>query len=335
MSCPMWPARAVPSVEGMTQAHTRPGTSGTAARARFRQAQQRLLDAHGVAAVATVVDVPALRLRADVLVAGEGPPVVLVIGGGVPAVIWAPLMARLPGRTLYAIELPGFGLTGTTRYDHATLRRTAVAHLTGVLDGLDLPACPVVTQSMGSQWTAWLAAEQPDRVPAQVMIGCPAFFLDTSAPLPLRLMSVPGLGRLMQLQRPSPQGAERMLRTIGEDPAGLDEIRDVLCAAQGMRVSTDATTALMRAVMSWTRPRAGITVPADELHGIGHPVRLIWGRGDAFGDVGAGRRIARAIPHADLHVVPGGHAPWFHHADDVGALVQDFLTTHPSPRRAS
>jgi pimeloyl-ACP methyl ester carboxylesterase len=64
---------------------------------------------------------------------------------------------------------------------------------------------------------------------------------------------------------------------------------------------------------------------ADQLRAIRHPVRLIWGERDAFGPVDAGRRIADSMPDADLHVVPGGHAPWLHHTDLVAGLTRRFL----------
>jgi pimeloyl-ACP methyl ester carboxylesterase len=294
----------------------------------FLDAQQRVLDRYRVAARRRYVELPATGSQAQVLVVGQGPPLVMVIGGTVPAAFWAPLMAKLPGRMLYAIELPGSGLTDPTTYRPDTIRRTAVDYLAGVLDVLGLGPGPFVTQSMGSQWTAWLAADQPGRVTAQVMIGCPAFFLDTSAVLPFRLASVPGLGPLlMALQRPSAVNAERVMRMVGEDPTGLAELRDVLLAAQRLPTYVPNLLALMRAVMRWTRPRPEIVTTADQLRSIRHPVRLIWGQRDRFAPPEAGRRIAALIPDADLHVVPGGHAPWFHHADPVAALIREFLNS--------
>ncbi|MGB7819624.1 MAG: alpha/beta hydrolase [Ornithinibacter sp.] len=134
-------------------------------------------------------------------------------------------MARLPGRTLYAIELPGFGLTDPTAYHPDTIRRSAVDYLGGVVDALGLGSSEFVTQSMDSQWTTWLAAEQ--------------------------------------------------------------------------------------------------------LRRIHHLVRLIWGEDDAFGRPDAGRRMAELLPDADFHVVPGGHAPWFHQADTVAGLTREFLEDQP------
>jgi pimeloyl-ACP methyl ester carboxylesterase len=303
-----------------------PATDAGSEVSAFLDAQQRVLDRYRVAARRHYPDLPVTGGQAQVLVVGEGPPLIMVIGGTVPAAFWAPLMAKLPGRTLYAIELPGFGLTDPTTYHHDTIRRTAVDYLAGVLDVLGLGRCQFVTHSMGSQWTAWLAADQRGRVARQVMIGCPAFFLDTSAALPFRLASVPGLGHvLMTLQKPSAKGAERVMRMVGEDPAGLGELRDVLLGAQRVPTYTASLLGLMRASMHWTRPRTGIVTTSDQLRRIGHPVRLIWGDRDGFGPPEAGRRIAELIPDADLHVVPGGHAPWFHHADLVAGLTRQFL----------
>lgn len=308
--------------------------AAAAAVAGFLDAQQRLLDRYEVTAERRFIHVAAIDGQAHVLVAGDGPPLPMVIGGTVPAAFWAPLMAKLSGHTLYAIELPGFGLTDPVRYHHTTLRRTAVTFLSGVLDALGLDACNVVSHSMGSQWTAWLAADQPGRVCSQVMIGCPAFFLDTSAPLPMRLASVPGLGRAsISLSRPSTTGAERVIRMVGEDPSGLTEIRDMLLAAQRIPTYADSMLALMQALMHSTRRRRESVVTAAELRRISHPVRLIWGERDPFGGPASGRRAADLMPDAGLHVVPGGHAPWLHHTDLVAGLTREFLSIHAGGHR--
>ncbi len=294
--------------------------------AAFLEAQRRVLDHYGVTAQRRSIEVPTIAGQAQVLVAGKGPPLVMVIGGAVPAAFWIPLMAKLPGRTLYAIELPGFGLTDPTAYLPETVRRAAVDYLGGVVDALGLGRSDFVTQSMGSQWTTWLAAEQPRRVRSQVMIGCPAFFLDTSAVLPFRLASVPAVGTvLMSLRKPSTKSAEQVMRMVGEDPRGVDDLRDVLLAAQRLPTYAPSLLALMRATMRWTRARPAVVTTPDQLGRIGHPVRLIWGERDPFGRPESGRRMAELIPDADLHVLPGGHAPWFHHADAVAGLTREFL----------
>jgi pimeloyl-ACP methyl ester carboxylesterase len=295
----------------------------------FRQAQHRVLDRYGVAAEARFVDVPAIGGRAQVLVAGDGPPLVMVIGGTTPAAFWAPLMARLPGRTLYAMDLPGFGLTDAVDYRPETYRETVVAFLAGVLDGLGLDRCQFVTHSMGSLWTLWLAQQQA-RVQAQVMVGCPGFFMGTSAPAPMRLASVPWLGRrLLTLREPSAKQVEQIMAMVGEEPRGIDELRDVLLACQRLPSYVGSMLGMMRSVMSWTRARPEVAVGPEHLRAIQHQVQVIWGERDAFGTVDTGRRITELIPGGRFTAVPGGHAPWFHHAEQIAAITQEFLAAQP------
>ena len=174
--------------------------------ADFEDAQGRLLKRFGIRAESRFVDVPAISERAHVLVAGHGPPLMMVIGGTIHAVFWAPLMPHLGGYTLYAVDLPGFGLTDAVDYRAAPFRRLVAEFLAQVLRGIGLHGVPFITQSPGSLWTAWLSLDHPGSVAAQVMVACPAHILGTSAPLPMRLMSIPPVGRaLLTLQSPSPR----------------------------------------------------------------------------------------------------------------------------------
>ncbi len=80
----------------------------------FSQAQATVLSHYGLTAEERWVEAPVIDGQAHVLVTGEGPPVVLLNGIGVPAAMWAPLMTRIDGVTLFAVDLPAFGLTDVT-----------------------------------------------------------------------------------------------------------------------------------------------------------------------------------------------------------------------------
>ena len=152
--------------------------------ANYIQVQQRLLARLGIDAESCFVDVPAVQGRAHVLVAGDGPAVVMVPGAGTPSAMWAPLMAELPGFTLYVVDLPGMGLTSRVPYASEGLRSFAVEFLDQVVERLGLDRPVFVAASMGALWTTWLALDRPARVPAIVYLGCPATMLGTSAPFP-------------------------------------------------------------------------------------------------------------------------------------------------------
>ena len=295
----------------------------------FRQAQDTLMHRVGITARSIEVPAPSVEGTAHVLVTGEGPPLVMVIGGAIPAALWAPLLPHLPGRTLYAVDLPGFGLTTPVGYSVETVRSLAVDFLGDVLEELDVAQAPFVTQSQGSLWTMWFAEEHPDRVVAQSVVACPAHVLGTTAPVPMRLMSIGALGRLMlRLQPPSRRQTERVFAGVHEDVSRTPELVDVLLACERLPWYPDALLSLMRAVMRVGRARPEVVSGAEELGRVSHPVQLVWGDRDPFGSVDVARRTARLLPDAELHVVRGGHAPWFDDPSAVARLVTAFLARH-------
>lgn len=128
----------------------------------FEKAQREVLARFRVKAESRFVDIPAIDGRAHVLVAGDGPAVVLFNGIGCPAAMFAPLMAELPGFRLYAIDRPGCGLTDGILSTTATLRQQSVSFLEQALDQLELECPAFLANSMGSLWSTWLALDRPD-----------------------------------------------------------------------------------------------------------------------------------------------------------------------------
>jgi len=156
----------------------------------------------------------------------------VVIGGGVPAAFWVPLMAGLDGFHLHTVDLPGQGGTAPIPYRTDTLRSDSTAFLEGVLYALGIDRAPFVCQSMGGLWATWLALDAPRRVTAIGWVGCPAMFPDTSAPFPMRLGSIPPLARpVNRLQPPSPRQVNSIARMAGPprcQTAGGDDRRRAL-----------------------------------------------------------------------------------------------------------
>ncbi len=310
----------------------RAGEHPRAATSAFRRAQDRVLARYGVDAESWFVDVPALGGRAHVLTVGDGPPVVMAIGGGMVAAMWAPLMARLEGFTLHAFDPPGHGSSDTTTYRTETMRQTAVGFLDDLFDALQVERAPVVAQSMGGLWTTWLALDRPTRVAAISYVACPATLLGTSAPVPLRLSTVRPLGRLFdRLQPPSTRQVERLGAMAGEPLADLPELRDLFLAHELLPGAAALLHDLHRALVRVRGARPEVALGADELDRVTQPVQLVWGDHDPFGPPSTARRAAAIVPDAELHLVHGGHAPWFTGADVIGPLVSRFLRRHTGP----
>lgn len=298
----------------------------------FTTAQRRMLARHGVDAESRFLDIPSIAGRAQVLVVGDGPAVVMINGIGTPAAMWAPLMARLSGFRLYAVDLPGFGLTDSVRDLTRRYRAAAVQFLNETLDRLGLDRAAFVANSLGSRWAIWLALDAPERVSAMVHIGCPATVLGTSAPLPMRLLSVPPLARLlMKLQPPSHKQVEQLSKMVHQYP--LDpELADLLVATERLPHFEHTFLATLNTLVRLRGARPGTALSAGELGRIRQPTQIVWGDDDPMGSTDVARRVAEAIPDAELHIVEGGHAPWLTQADRIGSLATAFLGEHAAAR---
>ncbi|MGB7450163.1 MAG: alpha/beta hydrolase [Ornithinimicrobium sp.] len=292
----------------------------------FVDAQARVLDRYDVIATERWVDVPDLGGKAHVLVAGSGPPVVLLNGIGVPAAMMAPLMTHLTGFTRYAVDLPGYGLTDVNPEFCDDLRANAVRFLGGVLDALGLAQpVAVVANSLGSLWASWLAIDRPERVATLVHVGCPAIVLHTSAPLPMRLLSVRHLGRWMvRLQPPSPRQVEQLARMVGEHPLP-PEIAELVLATERLDHFEDAFLTMLNRLVRLRGNRPETALTARDLASIGAPTLLVFARDDPMGGPEVGKRVRGAMPDAELRVVDGGHAPWIHHTEQIAPVVEAFL----------
>lgn len=305
---------------------TRTEVPESRARQEFVDAQRRVVDHYGLEVKSRFVSTPTLEGDTHVLVTGEGPPVMMVIGGGMVAGLWAPLMARLSGFTLYALDPPGHGLTGTMEYRTETLRSRSVRFLAQVLDGLGLESVPFISQSMGGLWSTWLALDMPERVSGISYVSCPAMVLGTSAPLPLRISTIRSVNSAInKMDPPSPQQVQRMGRMSGEDLIELPEMRDLFLAYERVPGCLDTLLELHRALVRLRGPRPEVELTADQLSGLAQPVQMIWGDRDPYGPPEIGERMAAAIGHGSLHVFPGGHGPWFRQGEAIGPVIMEFL----------
>ena len=292
---------------------------------QFLEVERAVLAASGLAAGVRSLDIDGGMARA--LVAGEGPDVVLLPGGSMPAAGWAPLMAELDGFRLHALELPGFcGPSDTRALRPDTIRDQAVHYIEDSLDALGVHQAAFIANSMGALWTFWFALDRPERVSSVITMGCPALLPGTSAPLPMRLMSIPTVGQLMmRLMPPSAKHVDNALAGAGLDLSTHPEIRDLVVQLERLPHFPKAWLNLLHTVLRPTGPRRHIGLSADKLALISQPVQMLWGEGDPFGTVTAGERAARIVPDAEFHVVPGGHAPWLHPDGEPARMATAFL----------
>jgi len=82
--------------------------------------------------------------------------------------------------------------------------------------------------------------------------------------------------------------------------------------------------ALFPDAAAWVTERsASMSLPIEK---IAAPTLLLWGDADAISPVAVGRHLAERIPHAKLHVVPGGgHDIAQTHAAELSPLIERHL----------
>ncbi|WP_225755273.1 alpha/beta fold hydrolase [Actinotalea sp. Marseille-Q4924] len=305
-----------------------------AAMATYVGAERDLLDAHHVRG--EVRDLQTAGGPVHMIdTGGDGPPVVLVSGGGATGATWGPLLAHLHGYRAIAVDRPGFGLTPPADLGTTPLGDVAVRFLDDVLDALQLRSAVLLGNSMGSWWITRYALARPDRVHGMVHVGCPALLLTTSAPLPMRVMGVRGLGRLLlAMQRPSPKNARMQLRMSG-DPLGETAadraMVEVLVAMQRLPYCRSAWLDLLHATVGPRGARRGMSITPDDLRTIRTPTLFVWGERDAFGAPAVGGRAVQLMPTATIATVPYGHAPWVSDAAAVATPIRGWLAARASP----
>ncbi|CAN5760944.1 alpha/beta hydrolase [soil metagenome] len=295
------------------------------------QAERRLFEHYGLIYSERIVrmDDPPIRLR--VLEVGSGPPVLMVPGGSGEAFTYAPLVAKLAGRRLIIVNRPGGGLSDGVDYGRIDMRRLAVTTLTAILDAFALERVPVVANSMGGLWTLWAAMEHPERISAMVQLGCPALILGTSAPPPMRLLSLPVVNRLL-LTVTLPASVEQARKSLGmigcseETRRTLpDAFPEAMVHMFNLPVRRAAWLSLMRTVLRPLGANRRYQLEPNDLSGIEHPTQFIWGDNDVFGGVDIGRQAESVMPTATLRVIAGSHIPWVDNPDECASLTNAVL----------
>jgi pimeloyl-ACP methyl ester carboxylesterase len=295
--------------------------------AAFRASEARLLARHGLNGTEQFVALKEPALRARLISAGKGPPVLYVIGGGGFGTLWAPLAGALDGRRHLMPDRPGFVLTPWIDLRGADFRSHAVSFLSSLLDGLGIDSVDIVANSMGALWSLWLALDAPQRVRRLALLGAPAFTCGGSAPLPMRLLGRPQIGRLMMaLEPPSPKQVRTLWSRMGVDPGRLDDtVLDAMLAAEKVPTYAPAWRALLGRTLTLSAVRPDCVLPAEALTKIRCPTLIVWGKTDPFGSVAMGEQIANAIAGARLVVANGGHLPWLDDGATCARALAEFL----------
>ena len=252
---------------------------------RARDAERRLWQHYGLTVAEQFVQIDSPRLRIRVLECGSqsGEPLVFVQGGLGEAFGWASLMARLTDFRCITLDRPGGGFSDGVDFLEVDVRRLAVDVLQAVLDAAAVSHAAFVANSMGGWWTFQLARSAPARVSRMVMIGCPAVILNTSAPLPMRLISIPILGHgLVKLMSASSSAKAREVPPFLGHPAAVGQRwpnaeAEATCWIGNLPNAQRCWLALLRRFLRpWGSSRE-MRIGEDELRSVAQPTLFVWG----------------------------------------------------------
>ncbi len=312
--------------------------SGMTLERRIRAAEADLFAGIAGEVEESFLSLPRTGLRVRVFRHGSGPPLILLHGVSLGAVVWAPLLDLLAHRRVIAVDLPGHGLSDPVSYRRGHVRQHARQLIDDLLDALELDHAPVVGHSLGGMLALWHAATGAERISRLVAIADPAVALPgVRVRMPLSLMTVRGVG-LALLRSPSPPAVYRRLLAQGLGSAEVSgapaSMLEALRLSARRPENARTVASLMHAIDRFRRPRAESVLTPGELAAIRTPTVFIWGADDPYLAAEAASPSIARMPAATLHVLPGGHGPWLVDAGRVSELIDTHLSVTAATRGA-
>lgn len=260
----------------------------------------------------------------------EQPVIVALHGGGAGSSGLAgmgPLLERLGGdaRVIAPDSVGGFGLTDPYAPVPYGLM-TRVQHTADVIDALCLPKVSLIGNSQGAWTAAQYAILHPDRVEKLVLIS--SLTIANSLNIPQR--PTEALKALNDYDG-SREGMRRILQALIIDPKRItDKLIDERQAAAMRPGALDSFKAFGRASAA-LRQNPLMALQNDMTRSLPLltktiPTIFIWGDSDTFALPETGREIAKHVPDAKFHWVPGaGHQVQTDKPDEATAIIRTFF----------
>jgi poly(3-hydroxyalkanoate) depolymerase len=265
------------------------------------------------------VEVDGVRLRTSTR--GSGPPVLLITGLGASLDLAEPFERELAGRRLRVISFDAPGVGQSTPYSLPRRMPGLARTVRQMLEALGHRRVDVFGVSLGGIVAQQLAHGAPHLVRRLVLAA--------TGP---GLGGVPGSPRaLLALATPRRYSSPTYYRRIAGTVYGGAARRDPDALLHGsvarfvQRPSVRGYVGQLYAVSGWS------SMPW--LHRLAQPTLVLSGDDDPIVPLANGRILARRIPDARLHVVPGGgHLFLLERPAEVADLVATFLCAGPTDR---
>jgi len=250
------------------------------------------------------------RVEVTVAERGEGPPFLLLHGGGGPLTMsaFADLLAAEPAHVITPTH-PGFA--GTPRPDSLNSVRGLAELYVALIDALELQDVMVVGNSIGGWIAAEMALLNSARTGGFVLVDAVG-------------IEVPGNPVVDFFSLTPRQVAEHSYHD--PDTFGIDPTRLPPAALEAM--AGNRATLTVYAGTSMNDPSL-----ARRLRGITRPALVLWGDADRIANVDYGRAFAAAIPGARFQLLEKtGHLPQIETPAQLLDAIREFVHHGASAR---
>jgi pimeloyl-ACP methyl ester carboxylesterase len=228
------------------------------------------------------------------------PALVLVHGAGGSRLLWPPKLRRLPGVTVYTLDLPGHGRSGGQACDTVAGYAEAVV---AFLDEVRIARAVIAGHSLGGAIALTLVLDFPDRVAGLVLVASGARLRVAPAILEGVHLDCEGVVELVS----------RSVWSPAADPALVERGRRALLEAGPAALLNDFTACDRFDVL-------------ERLGEIKVPTLVIAGSADVLTPLKYARFLAEHIPAARCEIVAGaGHMVMLERPAEVARVVRGFL----------
>jgi pimeloyl-[acyl-carrier protein] methyl ester esterase len=246
-----------------------------------------------------------------------GVPIVLLHGWGMNLRVFDALRDDLAAEETWAVDLPGHG-----RSPWWPAAATFDEQVRAVLAILP-PRCVLLGWSFGAKLAMAIAAAQPRRVAAAILIAAsPKFAQDASWPHGMAAEALRAFDTV--LAQDWQQTLQDFIALQLRGSRHAEESRQMIESALAVHGAPQRAALLAGMQLLETVDLRGIAATITQ------PVLLIAGQHDRVTPTSAARWLAQAMPHATLvEIARAGHAPMVSHHAEVAASIRQFLATLP------
>lgn len=258
------------------------------------------------------------------LIAGEGPPLILLHGVGLSGDGWIRNIVPLAqGRTIIAMDMLNHGFTDFVSYGNDAPQKKIVEHVLAFIDALGYDRFSIGGSSFGAQIATLVYFAAKDRVDNLIIVGSGTSF-NSEAELAVTLPRV--LQNAVDAYNdPTWESCRRRMANVVFNPEVVpDEILLSQLTSYARPGMADAYQRTLKGMMDLERVRRYRFL--ERLEQITVRTLIIWGRQDSRGAVERAIEASRRIPNCELVIFEEcGHFPYMEHPQRFNDTISRFL----------